>query len=282
MSFLKKPNKQRRLFLQLKGFLSNTYLDKAGEMLALSNFKLPKLELTETDLSRLDMPDNLRLGNRLERFFSFIIQESDQYELLAENLQINGKLQTIGELDFIIYDHKNKQVIHIELGGKVYLYDLKIKEELARWIGPNRRDSLLNKTAKLRDKQFPLLYHKRSIKILEDQNIKIDTIIQEVCFKARLFLPYYHKISLPPFVSKENIKGYYLDIEIFVKYNKDAYKYFIPKKQDWIVDPKYAENWYLFSEVIHSIKESLQKKQSPLVWVKISEKEYEVFIVVWW
>ncbi len=282
MSFLLTPNRQYRLYLQLKGFLSNTYANKVGELLKLPNFRLPDITLKESDISRLEMPDNLRLGNRLERFFSFLIQESKQYELLAENIQIIENKLTLGELDFLVFDTYTNQTLHIELGGKVYLYDFRIEQELARWIGPNRRDSLLNKTKKLEEKQFPLLYTESTKKILQKNNIEVDYIVQQVCLKARLFLPFGSIGKIPPYISKKNIKGYYVDIATFLESDFKSYSYFIPEKQDWIVSPKYGEKWLSHTAIIPFIESALLQKQSPLVWVRKSENIFETIIVVWW
>ena len=283
MSFLINPNKTIELYRQLQGFIENTYLDVAGELLTLPNFKFPEIQLTESDLSRVEVADNLRLGNRLERFFSFIIKETKQYEIVAENLQIfEDKRITIGEIDFILYDTIAKQYIHVELAGKIYLYDPNIEEELARWIGPNRRDSLLKKSTKLSQKQFPLLFNNATKRILEPLIQNVDNITQQICLKARLFVPYYLINRKLRHVSESNIKGYYINLSHFNTWQYKAYQYHLPNKQNWIVDPKYGEVWKTNKEVLPSIEKALENKMSPLVWVRKSETEFECVFVVWW
>ncbi len=282
MLFLKRQTPNRRLYLQLIGFQSNTYLKVVEELLGVPTFKLPQIKFTEADISRLVMQERLRLGNRLERFFSFIIQESNQYELLAENIQISENKITLGELDFLIYDKKSKTVLHVELAGKLYLYDPDIKGELAKWIGPNRKDSLLQKTKKLREKQFPLLYSEQSKIALLNFNLPAVTIEQQVSYKARLFMPNSLKNTIPSFVSRENIKGYYIDSDEFKSYKQKNYSYFIPEKQDWIVAPNYGEVWFTFDEIVSRVDESLSSKMSPLIWLKKPNNSFETFFVVWW
>jgi len=52
-----------------------------------------------------------------------------------------------------------EQAIYLEIQFKFYLYDKTLGEtEIDHCIGPMRRDSLLIKLAKLREKQLPLLY----------------------------------------------------------------------------------------------------------------------------
>ena len=282
MSFLTKKNSKRRLYLQLIGFQSNTYLAIVSELVAIPTFRLPQIKFREADMSRLVMPERLRLGNRLERFFSFIIQESNQYELLAENIQISKNKITLGELDFLIYDKENKLVLHVELAGKLYLYDPTIKEELARWIGPNRKDSLLKKTKKLREKQFPLLYSEQTKEALLNFNLPSLTIKQQISYKARLFMPHSLKDTAPSSVSKENIKGYYIGFDEFKSYKSKNYSYFIPEKQDWIVAPKYGGIWFSFNEIVPVVEESLNNKMSPLIWLKKPDYSFATIFVVWW
>jgi hypothetical protein len=261
--------------------MEDTYLIVAGELLDLPNFKLPEIQLTERDMNRVVVADNLRLGNRLERFFSFIIKESKQYEVVAENIQVfENKRITIGELDFILYDKAEDKYIHVELAGKIYLYDPTIENELSRWIGPNRRDSLVKKTKKLREKQFPLLYNKNTRETITP--IDIAPIQQQVCLKARLFTPYNLSNTKLPNVSRSNIKGYYTNLEHFITWKTKAFLYFIPNKQDWIVDPKYGEIWRCFDEVLPIIKQALDNNMSPLIWMKKSEIDFESIFVVWW
>jgi len=55
---------------------------------------------------------------------------------------------------------ENNKPIHLEIIYKFYLYDPSIGlTQLDHWIGPNRRDSLVKKLTKLKQKQLPLLYH---------------------------------------------------------------------------------------------------------------------------
>lgn len=282
MSFLNIPNIQRRLFLQMLGFQSDTYLSIVSNLLDVSTFRLPKSDFIETDIQHLLMPENLRLGKRLERFFSFIIEASERYEILAKNLQIIKNKITLGELDFIIYDSQTKQTLHVELTGKLYLYDPVFEEELERWIGPNRRDSLLLKINKLHDKQLPLLYNSTSKEYIEHLGVVQDKTEQQICFKARLYLPYAIRNTIPKFVSSKNIKGYYLRLQEFLNPLFESYSYFIPEKQDWIVHPKHGEIWYSHAEILKQIEISLLEERSPMLWVRTAIDRYETLFVVWW
>ncbi len=282
MSFLKKPNNNTRLYLQVLGFQSDTYLRDVADLLEIPFFELPNISISPTDMINLQMPDNLRLGHRLERFFAFLIQQSQEYDILLENFQINHNRISLGEIDFILSNRLKKEIIHIELGGKLYLYDPSIKKPLERWIGPNRKDALVQKLEKLHTKQFPILFRKETKSLLSEKGIPLQTITQAVCFKARLYLPYSTRNRLPERVSASNIKGYYVTLQELLSFNLTDLSFFLPEKQDWIVDPCYGEIWYSFEEILPKIEHLLAHKQSPLVWLNRGDKNYESIFVVWW
>lgn len=282
MKFLYQDDESLRLKAQFDAFLSDTYLDIAAKLLDLPMFHLPETRLSKSFIRDFSMPKNLRLGNRLERFFSYIISHSVKYELLAENLQIIDYKTTIGELDFIILDKTTSELNHVELATKIYLYDPEIDDELSRWIGPNRRDSLCRKTTKLKEKQFPLLHHPKTDSLLQELQINSQSIKQKICFKARLFMPYDLKDEVPEFVMAKNIKGYYLKAYEFITFDHTEKKFFMPVKQDWMIDKIVNKTWYGYEEILPVIQQEIDKKQSPFLWIKTAENEIESCFVVWW
>ena len=99
----------------------------------------------------------IRLGQLAEQFVFNQLDTCESIELLAENIQIQKDKQTLGELDALL--KVDNQPIHLEIVYKFYVYDDTLgNTELKRWIGPNRKDSLVEKLTKLQDKQLPLLY----------------------------------------------------------------------------------------------------------------------------
>lgn len=280
--FLKNENAGKRLKYQLSGFLSDTYLECTGTLLGLENFKLPPFDIASSATENLNIPDNLRLGNRLERLFSFVIKHTEAYEVLCENLQIVADKKTLGELDFILRERATNKLIHVELAGKIYLYDPALTGELSRWIGPNRKDSLQRKIQKLKDKQFPLLNHGATRNILKNQALPVAGMTQKSCFKARLFMPFHLRNEVPALVNSKNIKGYYIDKESFMNRNHKSRRYFLPEKQDWIVAPEYGEVWQTYKAILPGLEKALSQRQSPLVWQKNPDQSREAFFVVWW
>ena len=71
------------------------------------------------------LPTNLRLGHLAESVVSGLLHASTNYTVLYENVQLMVDKQTIGEIDFIIEDDRDR-LFHMELAYKFYLYDLSL------------------------------------------------------------------------------------------------------------------------------------------------------------
>ena len=240
-------------------------------------FELSQLELN-TDLD-FQLPINLRLGHLVERIVSRLVNASSNYKLLYENLQIRNNEKTIGELDFIIQEYSSGQTLHVELAYKFYLYDPSISDQMINnWIGPNRKDSLIEKLVKLKRHQFPLLFMNNTRTRVKE--IEIDKTEQALCLVALLFIPYKSEAKFN-IEYKRNIKGYYLDVETFRALNHSGCKYCIPDKRAWGIEPATNKVWYNLDDMQQRIDSVLEEKQSLLCWRK--EKEtYTQFFVVWW
>ena len=217
----------------------------------------------------------------MERFFEYQIRQSEHYHLKICNLQVIKNKQTLGELDFIVKDKNTGQLTHIELVYKFYVYDPSFKEELARWIGPNRKDSLLEKVNKLKTKQLPLLYKNATQQILNVQHIATKSIAQRVCYKASLFVP--RNLQNKKFISINNdcIVGFWIHFEEFTEEQFNHAQFFSPGKQFWPVDPSKNKLWFSYSEIFSQIESFIQQQRAPLVWMK-TENHYEKFFIVWW
>jgi hypothetical protein len=243
----------------------------------LQTFDLSKLKLT-TDLE-FQLPTNLRLGHLAEKIISELIKASTNYKVLYENIQVIEDKKTIGEIDFIIEDTNTKQVIHMELAYKFYLFDPSISPEpINNWIGPNRNDSLQEKLQKLKTTQFPLLYH--NLTKSKFNTIAIDEVSQALCLLVSLFIPYKYKGRFSSTYEKA-IKGYYVSLETFISLDDPEKNYYIPFKKEWGMDPSESDIWTDFSGIEKQVNTSITEKQAPLCWQKYKDS-YSAFFIVWW
>ncbi|BAO77306.1 DUF1853 family protein [Winogradskyella sp. PG-2] len=263
--------------LRYKGYLATPPLWKDNDV---SQYNQVILSDNSEIIDNSDKFKNKRLGKLVEEFVNHQIKQESAYTWICNNLQIQEGKQTVGEIDALYYF--KDLPIHIEIVYKFYLYDtLKTyKSPLAYWIGPNRKDSLLYKLDKLHNKQLPLLHHKSTKAYLDNYNLKAKTIAQKLCFKAQLFLPHNNlSIDIKP-LNPGCIIGYHITFnKIEVLKN---YEFYFPEKLDWLVIPHLNVNWISYNLAIELIKNKINDRRSPLVWIKNNKDNlYKYFITFW-
>jgi hypothetical protein len=226
-------------------------------------------------------PQDKMLGKQAEYCFESYLIASKRYQLLASNIQIQGAKQTLGEVDYLVFDKEVKKVLHIELACKFYVFDPDLKTTAtASWIGPNRKDSLNDKLNKLVESQFPLLHAEETAIKLKEFDIDIASVEPQLCLKAFLFLPKTHSIELFPKNYRDCIVGYWITFSEFISEDKNAH-YAIPMKKQWMLPPENLKEWYTFSEALSIVRTETVKKKSPLVYKRTKDK-LKSFFVVWW
>lgn len=270
---MKLPSKN--IQLQFQGYLNTPLLWHTNSIMGITQFEMEKQPINHFNET---IPNNLRLGKRVERFVSAQLNQYKNVNILLENQQIQNQKLTIGEIDCILsLDHVP---IHLEIIYKFYLYHPKAgTSEIEHWIGPNKNDNLLKKLTKLKDKQLPLIYNEHAKPVLKAINLSSETITQRVCFKAQLFTPYKTKVDFN-LINEDCVKGFYIHVSKIDRF-KDC-KFFIPLKTDWLLDTQTQVNWLLFSAFKVQITDITNQKSAPLCWIKHKNGTLQKFFVVWW
>lgn len=224
------------------------------------------------------IPNNIRLGQRVERFVSAEISKIKTIKIVTENYQIYTEFkQTIGEIDCLIID--DKQPVHLEIQFKYYLYDESLgNTEIDHCIGPMRRDTLNKKLSKLKSKQLPLLYHQETKPLLESLNIKAEDFEQQIYFKAQLFMPYGKQVKLN-ILNPDCIYGYYFKYNELEKF-KDC-KFYKPKKADWLLDTTPQVKWQAYKKILSELLICKSEAYAPLLWLKKPSGVIEKCFVVY-
>ena len=222
----------------------------------------------------------LRLGKWIEIFTAFQLQQIEGIEFIAENLQIKNNKQTIGELDLLLL--KDEKPIHLEIAYKFYLHDdtQEYSNPLDYWIGPNRTDSLMLKLKKLSNKQLPLLYKPETKSLLKTLGFDSQNFEQFVNFKAQLFVPFDIKKIDFCALNEECVTGFFVHFN-----NIDVLKnnhFYIPSKLDWLVEPKANVEWLNFDDTLPLLQVYIDKKQSPLCWLKNGNNQLSKCFITWW
>ena len=235
---------------------------------------------TETSMPFSDpLPKGIRLGKRVEQFVFHELRQVPQLNLVAQNLQIQQEKHTLGEIDALLV--KDGTTIHLEIIYKFYVYDASVgSSELEHWIGPNRKDSLVEKLNKLKHKQLPLLYHQETLRYLNTYQLDISNIKQQVLFKAQLFVPYKHTQAEWHEIHPACIMGYYLKQGDLIDF-KDC-KFYIPKKANWLLQPQIDVSWLSLDAFSDKMIGYFENQQSPMVWIKHPKGRMDKVFVVWW
>ncbi|MBO6606386.1 DUF1853 family protein [Psychroserpens sp.] len=244
----------------------------------IEGFKQFDIQTNVTGQFNRAITKHIRLGQLAEQFIFHHIESIDDYHLIAENIQVKENQRTLGELDAIV-NAKNR-LVHLEMVYKFYVYDpSQGATEISRWIGPNRKDSLTEKLTKLKNKQFPLLYHEATQKLIRALGIDVSALEQQVLFKAQLFKPYRQNISFEQ-LNPECLKGFYIQKEQLKAF--DNHVFYIPKKYDWLLDPHDNVKWLTLTDFQNAVDIYLSEQQSPLFWVKSPEDKFQKGFLVWW
>ncbi|MEQ8703535.1 MAG: DUF1853 family protein [Phaeodactylibacter sp.] len=221
-----------------------------------------------------------RLGKLVEEFIFYALKKTPSVSWICDNLQIQQNQRTVGEFDALFY--YESRPVHLEIAYKFYLYDTRetYREPLAQWIGPNRKDRLAQKLDKLHHKQFPLLHSELAGQYLERYGLTSESMQQMLCFKAQLFLPFQNQeLDISP-LNRDCIAGVYLTFSEMQPFRTCAF--FIPQKQDWLIAPHHDIGWINYADARKVIKAAIEKKRSPLVWIKQDDGAILKCFVVFW
>lgn len=260
---------------RFEGFLKTPVLWKSSKLYNLTQFEIEQAPISFNTA----IDSKLRLGKYVERFVSHQLVYDDTIEMIAENVQISRDKITLGELDCLLYHCGNP--IHLEVVYKFYLLDPSVgPSSLDCWIGPNRKDSLVEKLEKLQKKQLPLLYSKECREYLQSLSLKAEIIEQQVYFKAQLFLPLSMNSVIDSNINSDCVAGFYLHSSEITQF-KNA-KFYIPTKKDWLVIPHPNVNWLEYDDFTIESNAYLQRKFSPMCWIKLPTGELKKFFFVWW
>ncbi len=264
------------LLQQYIGFLNSSDLFLESPFVPIENYKL---KTYKPNIKRLNIPSSMRLGNRVEQFIFDNLNQNKDIEWIEKNIQIIEDKVTLGELDCIFLE--NNTFVHLEIVYKFYLYDENEgNSQLEHWIGPNRKDSLVQKLEKLQQKQFPLLFHPKVKANFKNRPINFKNIQQKTIFKAKLFVPFQKEIEILKPINPECNKGFYIHFKNLFLIQENLF--YVPSKLNWLSDPIIDVSWCDYKTFLLKIEKDITNQKSPLCWMKTSEEKITSFFVVWW
>ncbi len=246
----------------------------------LDQFDFPQLDLATFKASPI--PEKLRLGHKMEHVFEQLIGFSRHWNVLAKNLLVDEGKTRIGELDFILSNTTENRCYHIELAYKFYLINPEISEPIHRLIGPNKKDMFFTKLDKLKEKQLPLLFHDTLVQKLENLGVNRNKVVQQLCFKTQLFLPYaVSQVGIRP-LNKKCILGNWIHFDDFNTSEFQKWDYYIPFKQEWVLQPEPERLYLTYLETLLEVNLRMIQENAPMLWIKKPNGILEKLFVVWW
>lgn len=277
----------------IEGFLATKTILYTPIIMGVEQFEWEPHIFSEAFINRisdLEIPEKLMLGKRAERYFSALVNQSSDYDMLAENVQVISEKQTFGEFDFFVRrksetaagSHEPSQILHVELVYKFYLFDPSIEgTEFQKWIGPNKGDRLDFKLEKLEKHQFPLLFNEAASNTLDALNIDPKEVVQHVFFLGNLFVP--NGVEVPfDEVNEACVEGTWQRLDEWENADIPGDLYAIPTKNEWFLRELDHVTWLSFEEAQATIQSHHQRQKSPLVWKKNADEIQSRSFVVWW
>lgn len=266
---------------QFTGFLKTGQLHFNEALLPYSTFNLKPVNETLSQDSV--MPENIRLGQRMEVFMEDALKHSS-YNILAKNLQLIKDKTTLGELDFILKEKESLAIVHLEMVYKFYLYRPEIS---GFWwdklIGPNAKDQLTYKLDKLKQQQFPIALKSYSKLILEEVIGEFKEIKQQLCFKAQIYLPVNFTNTPETESFRECIAGIYYLIDELNLLDIESLRFYIPVKNDWVRMPDENEITLYYKDFYKKMSAALEEQRSYMFWVKdYNSTLVSRHFVTWW
>jgi hypothetical protein len=265
----------KKIQQHFNGFLQTPSLWSGNHIFNLRQFKLEQKSIAISE----NINEKIRLGKYIERFVSFQLKQKKEIHIISENIQIQQGKITLGELDFLLL--KNHKPIHLEVVYKFYLYDESVgNTEIEHFIGPNRKDSLVEKLNKLQQKQLPLLYTNECKTYLKNIRLNVSEIEQQVYFKAQLFVPFSNSKLKLSILNQNCIVGFYLNQKELKQFRNC--KFYIPSKKDWLTIPHSNVDWIPFNLFKLRIEPFFDRQFSPLIWIKNPKGTINKAFLIWW
>ncbi|WP_250658716.1 DUF1853 family protein [Alkalimarinus coralli] len=228
------------------------------------------------------------IGTYFESLWAFYLASNPQYELISRNLQVNSKARTVGEFDFILRDKVTGGFIHQEVAIKFYLgFNKQNIHEFSDgkhiWLGPQCRDRLDIKLAKMINHQAKLSETIQGKQALESIKIDVDTdkLTPQLVLKGYLFYPQTQPVTPPKFCNPNQLKGSWLTLNDFVEHiekdSSDAWA--LLTKPEWIspfsssIEHNQSNIFFKKPDILRTAREKVLNEQRPWMIAYLTESK---------
>ncbi|MEE2961217.1 MAG: DUF1853 family protein [Myxococcota bacterium] len=207
-----------------------------------------------------------RVGRYLEALLQFWFTTHEQTKVLASQIQIFDRNQTIGELDYLL--ESEHITVHVEAAVKYYL-KIRKGESWLDFVGPNINDNLDNKISKLAQKQLTLCHNPIT---REQLGLDLQKNVTPIALtKGFLFYPRpefaNEEFEVLPGVNPKHLRGWW---ETFASLRESApefsHRYAIVPKPHWLsFSPTLATQSLPLSDLLDHIQSWWTEREVPLL-----------------
>ena len=161
-----------------------------------------------------------RMGHYHERLWHYLLDHAPQTRLLARNVRIFSRRNTLGELDMLYRTRQNPTPIHFEVAIKFYLGlpdGPGAADSQSRWIGPGGFDSLDIKRYHMQHRQLPLSATPDAQRTLSHwltprdsltyNGLKPAVISHQMAMPGILYYPWHADLPPPQGATREHRRG---------------------------------------------------------------------------
>ncbi|WP_165495646.1 DUF1853 family protein [Marinobacter halodurans] len=152
-----------------------------------------------------------RLGFYFERLYQFLLTELLGWRILLMNEPVRENGRTVGELDFIVENPRERRIEHHEVAVKFYLGYTQA-DGSCYWFGPNAKDRLDRKVRRLTHHQCRLTRHPAARRILAQQGIG-ESPLPRLFMPGYLFYPAGTSMASPAGVPPRHERGDWCRVE---------------------------------------------------------------------
>lgn len=205
----------------------------------------PRLERTDPHALDVHLANRRTrfLGSYFEALWEFFFLHDPRFEIVAKNLQIRDGKRTLGELDFVVLDHRTGQHLHLELAIKFYLgidapSAFPYTDGKHLWVGPQAKDRLDVKLARTLEHQLPLSAHPVARARLAE--LGVSRVEPRLLFKGYLFAPL-EPVPWPDYVRAPSQHEGWVALASMPAILDDEHPWHLLQKRHWPAPP-YPEN----------------------------------------
>ena len=238
-----------------------------------------------------------RMGHYHERLWHTLLDHAPNTRLLAHNVRITRKRNTLGELDIVYRTRDNPAPVHLEVAIKFYLglpEGPGAANSQSRWIGPGGLDSLALKCAHLHRHQLPLsttlpaleaLAHWLAPRDLGVSDTRLgEQLTQRLAMPGVLYYPWHAEMPAPEGATADHRRGRWCFLsdwpELLARFT-DMPRVARLEKPHWLAPPQ-LNAFRPAMEVLPAIMDRVQTWRSPqqVMLYYANEKRYERLFLV--